>query len=34
MKAIEDGREWIDAYVKRKGATLAGVARSLRQLMK
>ena len=34
MKAIEDGHEWIDAYVKRKGGALAEVAQGLRQLMK
>jgi len=34
VKAIENGREWVDAYVKGKGDTLAEVARGLRQLMK
>jgi len=34
MKAIADGRKWIDAYVKRKDATLGEVAQGLRRLMK
>jgi hypothetical protein len=34
MKAIADGREWIDAYVARKSPELAAVAQGLRQLMR
>jgi hypothetical protein len=34
MKAIADGREWIDAYVQRKGARLGEVAQGLRRLVK
>jgi hypothetical protein len=34
MKKIEDGREWIDAYLKRKGGDLREVAEGLRKLMK
>lgn len=34
MKAIVDGREWIDAYVARKSPELAAVAQGLRQLMR
>jgi hypothetical protein len=34
MKAIADGREWIDAYVARKGGALEDVAKGLRRLMK
>jgi hypothetical protein len=34
MKAIADGREWIDEYVARKGRELGGVAQALRRLMK
>jgi hypothetical protein len=33
MKKIENGREWIDAYVERKGRNLKGVAQGLRQLV-
>jgi hypothetical protein len=34
MKAIADGREWIDAYLERKGAKLGEVAQGLRRLVK
>ena len=34
MKKIENGSEWIDAYVERKGANLKGVAQGLRQLLR
>ncbi|MGB2668960.1 MAG: DUF1801 domain-containing protein [Candidatus Acidiferrum sp.] len=34
MKAIADGREWIDGYVARKGAAMEDVAQGLRRLMK
>ncbi len=34
MKAIADGRKWIDEYVERKDTTLAGLAQELRRLMK
>ncbi|MGB7731112.1 MAG: DUF1801 domain-containing protein [Candidatus Acidiferrum sp.] len=34
MKAIADGREWIDAYVVRKGGALEDVAQGLRRLMR
>jgi hypothetical protein len=34
MKAIADGREWIDAYVTDKEAKLGHVAQGLRQLVK
>ena len=34
MKAIADGREWIDGYVARKGAAMENVAQGLRRLMK
>jgi len=34
MKAIADGREWIDEYVSRKEVTLREVAQGLRQLMR
>jgi hypothetical protein len=34
MKAIADGREWIDEYVTRKGGELGGVAQGLRRLVK
>jgi hypothetical protein len=34
MKAIADGREWIDRYVARKGPAMEGVAQGLRRLMK
>ncbi|HXP23739.1 MAG TPA: DUF1801 domain-containing protein [Candidatus Sulfotelmatobacter sp.] len=33
MKKIENGSEWIDAYVERKGRNLKGVAQGLRQLV-
>jgi hypothetical protein len=33
MKKIENGSEWIDSYVERKGANLKGVAQGLRQLV-
>lgn len=34
MKAIADGRKWIDTYVQVKGAKLGDVAQGLRRLMK
>jgi len=34
MKAIADGREWIDEYVSRKEVTLREVAQGVRQLMR
>lgn len=34
MKAIADGRTWIDEYVAQKGAELGDVAQGLRRLMK
>lgn len=34
MKAIANGREWIDAYLKQKSAELGELAQGLRQLMK
>jgi hypothetical protein len=34
MKAIPDGRRWIDAYVEKKDARLGEVAQGLRRLMK
>jgi hypothetical protein len=34
MKAIADGRKWIDKYVERKEPTLGEVAQGLRRLMK
>jgi hypothetical protein len=34
MKAIADGRGWIDEYVSRKEVTLREVAQGLRQLMR
>ncbi len=34
MKAIADGREWIDEYVTRKAGELGEVAQGLRRLMK
>ncbi len=34
MKAIADGRDWIDRYVARKGAALEEVSQGLRRLMK
>jgi hypothetical protein len=34
MKAIADGRGWIDEYVTRKGGELGEVAQGLRRLMK
>ena len=34
MKKIENGTEWIDAYVERKGANLRGVAQGLSQLVR
>jgi len=34
MKAIADGKEWIDAYVERKDKELGRVAGGLRALMK
>jgi len=34
MKAIPDGRKWIDAYVEKKDAKLGEVAQGLRWLMK
>ena len=33
MKKIENGSEWIDAYVERKGRNLKGGAQGLRQLV-
>jgi hypothetical protein len=34
MKALTDGRKWIDDYVAKKGSKLAEVARGLRRLVK
>jgi len=34
MKAIGDGRKWIDKYVAQKRAELGDVAQALRRLMK
>jgi hypothetical protein len=34
MKKIENGTEWIDACVERKGANLKGVTEGLRQLVR
>jgi len=34
MKKIENGREWIDAYLEEKTAELSEVAHGLRRLMK
>jgi hypothetical protein len=34
MKKIEDGREWIDAYVERNSPELRDVAQDLRKLMR
>jgi hypothetical protein len=34
MKAITNGREWIDKYVQKKDANLGAVAQGLRRLMK
>jgi hypothetical protein len=34
MKAIPDGRVWIDEYVARKDPRLGGVAKGLRRLLK
>jgi hypothetical protein len=34
MKAIGDGRQWIDKYVAKKRAELGDVAQALRRLMK
>jgi hypothetical protein len=34
MKAITDGRKWIDAYLERKDEKLSEVAHGLRRLMK
>lgn len=34
MKAIADGREWIDTYVSKKNAALGEVAGGLRRLVK
>lgn len=33
MKAIADGRKWIDAYVAKKDKTLGEVAKGLRRLV-
>jgi hypothetical protein len=34
MKAIADGREWIEAYLKKKDAHLGDVAQGLRRLVR
>jgi hypothetical protein len=34
MKAIADGRKWIDAYVEKKDANIGEIAQELRRLVK